>query len=513
MERVFSVSSQFWWYLTRASAIIAWTLMVISVLWGILLSTRVLKKRDNPGWLLDLHRWMSGISVVMVFLHMFSLYMDQYAHFSVTDLLIPFHSKYAKIASLGAWPIGLGVLCFYILIAVQGTSLMMRRLPRKYWKGIHYSSYALVLVVSFHAGWSGTDVRALAYRVVAILLIVLTSVALIVRIMFPKPARTLSAKVEGRRANQLGENLQQLVVTKVWEPALGIRGITLARPDDSLLSSWKPGSHITLHLPNGLKRQYSLCGDEDERESYTVAVLRAPESRGGSEWIHTELQIGMTLEISGPHNHFELEPAADYLFIAGGIGITPMKAMIEALPARRQWNLLYTGRSRASMAFADELKTTHGNHVTIHADDEVGQRADLDLVLAGFKGQVYACGPEPLLSALIERVPADRLHFERFVAVDRSEQAVAQEFTVTLQRSNKTFTVAKDESLLDAITTHGAPVISSCGEGVCGTCEVRVLRGTPQHLDSVISDEDKDSLGVMYPCVSRSESDELVLDS
>jgi ferredoxin-NADP reductase/DMSO/TMAO reductase YedYZ heme-binding membrane subunit len=486
--------------------------MVVSVLWGILLSTRVLKKRDNPGWLLDLHRWMSGTSVVMVFLHMFSLYMDKYAHFSISDLLIPFHSKYTKIASLGAWPVVLGVLCFYILIAVQGSSLMMRRLPRKYWKGIHYSSYALVLVVSFHAGWSGTDVRAIAYRVVAVLLIVLTSIALIVRIVFPKPARTLSAKVEGRRANQLSENLQTMVVTELWEPAEGIRAISLARPDGSALSSWQPGSHITLHLPNGLKRQYSLCGDATEHTSYTVAVLRAPESRGGSEWIHTELHVGMSMEISGPHNHFELEPASEYLFIAGGIGITPMKAMIEGLPARRQWNLLYAGRSRSSMAFADELSRTHGKNVTIHADDEVGGRVNLDEVLAGFKGQVYACGPEPLLNALIERVPSDRLHFERFVAVDRSEEAVAREFMVTLQRSQKTFTVAADETLLDALAAQGSPLISSCGEGVCGTCEVRVLRGTPQHLDSVMSDEDKDSLGVMYPCVSRAESDELVLD-
>jgi ferredoxin len=137
---------------------------------------------------------------------------------------------------------------------------------------------------------------------------------------------------------------------------------------------------------------------------------------------------------------------------------------------------------------------------------------NLDEVLAGFKGQVYACGPEPLLNALIERVPSDRLHFERFVAVDRSEEAVAREFTVSLQRSHKTFTVATDETLLDALAAQGSPLISSCGEGVCGTCEVRVLRGTPQHLDSVMSDEDKDSLGVMYPCVSRAVSQELVLD-
>jgi predicted ferric reductase len=142
-----------WWYVTRASAIIAWALMVISVMWGILLSTRVMKPKDSPGWLLDLHRWMSGLSVVFVGLHMFSLYVDSFAHFTIPDLFVPFHSQYVKVASLGPWPIALGVLCFYIMIAVQGTSLMMKKLPRKYWKAIHYSSYALVLVVSFHASF------------------------------------------------------------------------------------------------------------------------------------------------------------------------------------------------------------------------------------------------------------------------------------------------------------------------------------------------------------------------
>ena len=325
------MSTQVWWYLTRASAIVGWTLMVISVLWGILLSTRALKKRDNPGWLLDLHRWMSGLAVVMVLLHLFSLYMDQYAHFSITDLLVPFHSHYTKIPSLGPWPVVLGVGCFYILLAVQGTSLMMRKMPRKYWKAIHYSSYALVLLVSFHAGWTGTDVRAIAYRVVAVLLIVATSAALIVRILFPKPARSLAATVEGRRPNQLSENLQELVITQTWQAAQGVLGIKLSRANGSDLPTWQPGSHITLHLPNGLKRQYSLCGELNDHGSYTIAVLKAPNSRGGSEWIHTSLKAGMTLQVSGPHNHFELEPAAEYLFIAGGIGVTPMKAMIESV--------------------------------------------------------------------------------------------------------------------------------------------------------------------------------------
>ena len=186
--------------------------------------------------------------------------------------------------------------------------------------------------------------------------------------------------------------------------------------------------------------------------------------------------------------------------------------MIESLPSRRQWRLLYAGRSRSSMAYANELEEMFGDRVIVHADDEQGGRPDLDALLAGFNGHVYVCGPEPLLDALISKVPVDRLHFERFSAVDRSENAIVEAFEVTMSRSNKTVSVEKDQSLLDALNNNGGALISSCGEGVCGTCEVRVLRGQPVHLDSVMSDEDKDAIGVMYPCVSRGTGSTLVLD-
>lgn len=501
-----------WWYVTRASAIIAWALMVVSVTWGILLSTRVMKPKDNPSWLLDLHRWLAGLSVVFVGIHMASLFIDTYAAFTLKDLFIPFHSQYKKIAWLGGWPIALGVICTYILIAVQVTSLMMKKLPRKYWKAIHYSSYALVLLVSFHAGWSGTDVRSWAYRITALMLITLTTVALIVRILVPKSAKTLSAKVELRRANQNLENLHNVLVDRVTPLAEGILGFDFVLPDRSNLNPWVPGAHVTLHLPGELKRQYSLCGDPANRSRYSIAVLESPTSRGGSQYIHENLKLGMNIKVSGPHNHFELEASHEYLFIAGGIGITPIKAMIESLPSRRQWRLLYVGRSRSSMAYATELQEIFGDRVTVHADLEEGRRADLDAILAGFDGHVYVCGPEPLLEALTSKVPVDRLHYERFSAVDRSEDAIVEAFEVTLERSQKTVTVEKDQSLLEVLNENGGVIISSCGEGVCGTCEVRVLRGQPIHLDSVMSDEDKDAIGVMYPCISRGTGSTLVLD-
>jgi ferredoxin-NADP reductase/DMSO/TMAO reductase YedYZ heme-binding membrane subunit len=506
------IDPQIWWYVTRASALIAWVLLVVSVMWGILLSTRVLKPKDSPGWLLDLHRWMSSLAVVFTGLHMFSLYMDHYAHFSPADLFIPFHSQYTKIESLGPLPIALGVLCFYLLIAVQATSLILKILPRKFWKAVHYLSYAVVILISFHAGWSGTDTRAWMYRIVAILLIMLTTVALIVRILFPKSAKSLAATVEQRRPGQNEEVKNAMVVDKAIETATGIRLIEFIDPTRLQLPAWLPGSHITLHLPNGLKRQYSLCGDPADRTRYQIAVLNSPTSRGGSKWIHDEISRGIAIEISGPHNHFELEPSPEYVFVAGGIGITPIKSMLESLPPRRNWKLLYAGRSRASMAFVDELTAQYPDRVTIHADDERGGPPDLDAFLVNSTAQVYVCGPEPLLNALIEKVPTERLHFERFNAVKRESNSELTEYEVTLERSNKKFMAKSDESLLDSINRNGGAVISSCGEGVCGTCEVRILNGKALHLDSVMSDADKDEISVMYPCVSKSATTKLVLD-
>lgn len=501
-----------WWYVTRASAIIAWVLLVFSVMLGILLSTRVLKPNDNPSWLLDLHRWASGMSVAFVAIHMFSLWADSFAHFSLADLFVPFHSTYTLVKELGPYPVALGVICFYLLVAVQFTSLLLRVLPRRLWKGVHYLSYATVLLVSFHAGWTGTDTRAWLYRIVAIVLIMLTTVMLVIRILMPKSARTLAAVVEQRRPNKVSGETTHMEVAAISNPAEGIRGIRLSLPGGGQLPPWVAGSHITLHLPDGMKRQYSLCGDPADRSAYEVAVLRATESRGGSQWLHSNLAEGDSLEVSGPHNHFELEPSPAYAFIAGGIGITPIKAMIESLPARREWSLLYTGRSRASMAFAAQLEDAFPDRVTIHADDEAGGRPDIAAFLATHRGEVYVCGPEPLLAAVGTLVPEERLHFERFAAVARDEDAPLAPVEVTLARSRRTFTADPATNLLDQINWHGGAVVSSCGEGVCGTCEVRVLSGEPWHRDSAATDSDKDELSVMYPCISWSRSATLTLD-
>ena len=168
-----------WWFVSRASGIVAWSLLVISVMIGVLLATRVLKPNDNPGWLYHFHNWLSGLSIVFVITHIAALMLDSFVTFTILDIAVPFHSDYVKNTSLGRIPIAFGVMSLYILFAVQLTSLFRQKMSTNAWKAIHYSSYLLVLLVSAHAGWTGTDITSLKYRTTGIVLIALTIVAVI----------------------------------------------------------------------------------------------------------------------------------------------------------------------------------------------------------------------------------------------------------------------------------------------------------------------------------------------
>lgn len=502
-----------WWYVTRASALIAWALMTLSVVWGILLSTRILRRVDNPGWLQDLHRFLGGLSVIMVLLHMVTLMLDGWLHLSLVQVLVPFTSDFKPIA------VALGIVAFYLLIAVQGSSMIMHRLPRKFWKALHYASYAVVLLVSFHAGLSGTDVGSLGYKILAFSLIGLTAAATVVRIAVTNRT-TRAAKAEvwvpphdpAPRISPPRIQTRTMVVADSGLIAEGVMGIRLVALGGGLLPIWYPGAHVTLHLANGLERQYSLCGDPGERHHYDLAVLRTEDSAGGSRWVHESVVPGTTIEVSGPLNHFELEPSREYLFIAGGIGITPIKAMIESLPAIREWRLIYVGRSRRSMAFANELAERYPDRVRIHASDETPAQLDFTRLVTPDTTEVYCCGPESLMSAVASAVPSARLHAERFIPIERVPSIPDQPLRLTFSRSPLALTVGAGETVLDALERGGMPVIGSCRKGVCGTCEVKVLAGTPEHLDSVMDDAEKDKLKIMYPCVSRALTPELVLD-
>ncbi|KPM52125.1 ferredoxin [Frankia sp. R43] len=336
------------------------------------------------------------------------------------------------------------------------------------------------------------------------------------------------------------EQIEDLVVQQREAVAEGVVCLTMARLDGGAVPGWEPGAHIDLLLGPGLGagagtgtgtepgspaggeepfvRQYSLCGDPGDSSTLRIAVLRAPGGRGGSAYVHDRIGPGDVVRTRGPRNHFTLVDSPEYLFVAGGIGITPIMPMIEkAEAAGAEWALLYGGRARSSMAFAAQLADRYGeDRVMLRPEDEFGL-----LDLAGFLGAprdgvaIYCCGPEPLLAAL-ERLagswPAGALHLERFSPKEIVDAPAAGEFVVELARSGTAVTVPAGRSIVDALADAGVAVPTSCREGTCGTCETAVVSGVPDHRDSLLTEDEREGGTVLMPCVSRALSPVLVLD-
>ncbi|MER8157246.1 PDR/VanB family oxidoreductase [Streptomyces sp. NPDC094472] len=320
--------------------------------------------------------------------------------------------------------------------------------------------------------------------------------------------------------NPGGEYEDTLLVARREEVASDVVALTLRHPTGRELPAWEPGAHLDLVLDPGPTRQYSLCGDPADRASWRIAVLRAPAGRGGSARVHDTLTEGSAVRVRGPRNHFALRPAARYLFIAGGIGITPLLPMTAAAEAAgADWRLLYGGRTRASMAFADQLAARYGGKVRLVPQDEEGL-LDLAPYLDAPSDPgtlVYCCGPEPLLQAAEQACRAwpDRaLRTERFQP--RTDAAGAEPaggaFELVLTRSGLTLTVEPERSVLRTVEAAGVPVLYSCEEGTCGTCETDVVEGEVDHHDSVLTDEERASGETMMICVSRCRGPRLVLD-
>ncbi|MGB8944873.1 MAG: PDR/VanB family oxidoreductase [Streptomyces sp.] len=301
--------------------------------------------------------------------------------------------------------------------------------------------------------------------------------------------------------------MQQTVVEHIDRVAEDVAALTL-RTTVGALAPWEPGAHIDLSLPNWLTRQYSLCGDPEDLDAYRIAVRYDPLSRGGSEYVHRFLRPGRALDVSLPRNHFPLVPAPRYLFLAGGIGITPLLPMLRsAVAAGLPATLLYVGPSLDGMPFAEELRRSYGDRVRIVETERQG-RPDLDALAAVLEAGtlVYCCGPAAMLAAAEAAFPAGRLHAERFQPVARTFGPDTR-FEAVCARSGSTVTVPADESLLDALAQAGHALPSGCREGVCGSCEVTVLSGEPDHRDDIGAPEAR-----MYACVSRARSPRLILD-
>ncbi|WP_330334989.1 PDR/VanB family oxidoreductase [Streptomyces sp. NBC_00536] len=299
--------------------------------------------------------------------------------------------------------------------------------------------------------------------------------------------------------------LRALIVSRT-EPAEGVLHLVLESPE---LPAWSPGAHIDITLPSGLVRQYSLCGDPADTGRYTIAVRLVEDGRGGSREAHAGLTEGSELELRPPRNRFALAAAPSYVFVAGGIGITPILPMLRAATAAgAAWTLLYGGRSRASMPFLDEL-AAYGERVTVVPEDEAGLPGLSVLGAAPAGTLVYCCGPEPLMAAAVAAAPAGvEVRLERFAP--GAPSGADAPFTVTLARSGRTVEVPADGTTLAAVRRELPDTPYSCEQGFCGTCRQGVLSGEVDHRDDLLTDEERGTS--MLLCVSRARGEHLTLD-
>ncbi|MEV4784234.1 PDR/VanB family oxidoreductase [Streptomyces tuirus] len=319
----------------------------------------------------------------------------------------------------------------------------------------------------------------------------------------------------------------QVVVTQVRLEADQVISMVLSPTAGEALPGWEAGAHIDVRLPSGLIRQYSLCGDPAEPH-YTIAVLRDSAGRGGSAEIHDTALVGRTLELRGPRNHFVLQPAARYVFVAGGIGVTPILSMARhATRHGVSWSLHYGGRRADTMAFAGELRgLAHqaGAALTLRSDGAEGPLPLAEIVReAPEDSLLYACGPAGMLTALRAAVASDRadltLLTEQFTAAespapvpDGENATPAAAFEVELARTGETVTVEPGTSILEAVREVRPDVLYSCEEGFCGTCETKVIAGKPLHQDTILSASERAAGHTMMICVGGCASRRLVLD-
>ncbi|MFF3490511.1 PDR/VanB family oxidoreductase [Streptomyces sp. NPDC002795] len=309
-----------------------------------------------------------------------------------------------------------------------------------------------------------------------------------------------------------------VTVKETRSEAVGVRSLVLAAREGGALPAWTPGAHVDVVLSRDLVRQYSLSSACEERAAWRIAVLREPDGRGGSAYLHDRVAAGDTLLVSAPRNNFALDlDTSRLVFVAGGIGITPILPMLAAAErAGTDWQLLYLGRSAETMAFADEL-TRYGDRVRLHRDDVSGV-ADLAAELDGVGAagaHVYACGPSGLLTAVQEYAdarPHSCLTLERFVATPEAQRQVDDRPFTVETADGREIEVGAGQSIVDALTQAGVRTLTSCREGVCGTCETPVLEGTPDHRDQLLSEEERAAGDVMMICVSRCQGERLVLD-
>ena len=317
------------------------------------------------------------------------------------------------------------------------------------------------------------------------------------------------------------DELVQVRVKRISFEAESINSYELVRPDGGVLAPFSAGSHIDIHLPDGMIRSYSLVNDQTERHRYVIAVNNDAASRGGSKHIHESMRVGDVITISHPRNNFSLQENADHsVLIAGGIGITPLLSMIRRLESLgRSWELFYATRTQLTAAFLDDLKTVRSDadqKVHLNFDQEPSARMiDIAAIVqqASSDAHLYCCGPVAMIEAFKAATagrPAAQVHVEYFKA--KEKPASEGGFEVKLARSGQTIAVQAGQTILDALLEAGISANYACAEGVCGTCETRVIEGVPDHRDLFLSKEEQQANKTIMICCSGSKSGLLVLD-
>jgi ferredoxin-NADP reductase len=321
--------------------------------------------------------------------------------------------------------------------------------------------------------------------------------------------------------------LQALIHTLRYE-ATGITSVELRPlPGSAAFPAVQAGAHIDLHLGNGLVRSYSLT-NPGEQHRYVVAVLNDRHSRGGSRYVHEQLRVGQSLSIGAPRNHFALDERAEHtVLVAGGIGVTPIYAMLQRLLALgRSVEVVYCARSRAEAAYLAAIEALAAAAdggaprfaLQLHLDTERGAPPDLKALLAGRAPTThfYCCGPAPMLDAYesaCAQLGYAQVHMERFAAAPIAAPASTDACTIELKRSGKLLQVGPGVSILDAMLAQGLNPDHSCREGICGACEIKVISGDVEHLDQILTKQEKAANKSMMVCVSRCRSGTLVLDA
>lgn len=320
----------------------------------------------------------------------------------------------------------------------------------------------------------------------------------------------------------MASELLRLRVERIRDEAALIRSFLLVDPQGASLPGFSPGAHVDLHLANGLVRSYSLLNQPGSGKAYEIAVARDAHTRGGSAFLFASVRTGDLIDVTPPRNHFALDESASHsVFIAGGIGITPILSMVHRMSSLgANWSLYYAGRTRPQTAFLATLDAL-GDRVHLHMDDEQNGLMDVKGILvhhaqSGEGCHVYACGPGPMLDAFQAASAAwnaERVHLERFAAAAAVEVSASTSFVVHLARSGTSVTVPPGVSILDSLLERGIELPYSCKEGTCGDCAVNVLDGVPEHRDVVLSKKRRAENKVMMICCSRARTETLTLDA